>query len=141
MDEELVFDVISTAALSFSSDFMSFLDTLSPPLSPTFTSPESIDNEVEDQPNSKRDQRFKGEGSESSVVVTAAMMAGSAVVMASKPRTKNRISGIHTPLFTSPISFKTISEFCGEGMFRKSYRMSPSTFQLLLDTVKDLVEL
>ena len=95
---------------------------------------------MEDQPNSKTDQRFNGERSESSVVVTADMMAGSALVMALQLRTKNRNSRIRTPLFTAPISFKNILGFYREGKFRKSCRMYPPTFQLLLDTGKDLVE-
>ena len=85
-------------------------------------------------------KRDNTESSHSPVVDTAAIMEGSAVVTASQPRKKNRTSGIQTPLFKTPVSFKTISEFNGKKLFCKSYRMCQPTFQLLFDNLRDLVE-
>ena len=135
-----MFRILHTGELSFSSENMSCLGDVSPVLSPLLSSPNASDDESEGLRNSETDHRFQEEGSHSSLVVNAAMMAGSAVVMASQPRKKHRASGFHTPIFLKPVSFNMVSEFYGPEMFRKSFRMSRTTFGLLLDSVRDLVE-
>ena len=135
-----MFRILHTGELSFSSENMSCLGDVSPVLSPLLSSPNASDDESEGLRNSETDHRIQEEGSHSSLVVNAAMMAGSAVVMASQPRKKHRASGFHTPIFLKPVSFNMVSEFYGPEMFRKSFRMSRTTFGLLLDSVRDLVE-
>lgn len=134
-----MFQPLPTGKFSFSSEAMSCLGIESQPSSRLPTDCNSSDEEEADF-NSRKKKGLDGESSSSSVVVTAAVMAGSAVVMNSQPRKKRRASGFQTTLFTTPISFDLVSSFYGPKMFRKSFRMSRGTFQLLLDTVRELVE-
>lgn len=130
-------DTEADGELYFSSDALSFLGAVSD-MSSCHSDLKEDYKELFFK--SKGNHRLSNKSSDSTVVVAAASMAGSDVVLATQKRKKSRAYRYNTSLFITPIYFNSIAEFYGPQLVRKTFRMSRGTSELLLNTVRDLLD-